>query len=110
MKHTPGPWESASDKGIIRLDNCFEIRVFSLSDADIAPANAYAASKDEAKANARLIAASPNMHTACLGAAIQLRFVAETLFDDFPNNPAKIDIAETCQKYARVCEKALPID
>ena len=43
--------------------NC--VRIFSLSEAEIAPANAYGDTREEMWANARLIAAAPDLLEAC---------------------------------------------
>ena len=57
-KHTPGPWKAVN--GDNDLSGYF-IRILSISDAEIAPARAYGDNKEQRQANARLIAAAPEL-------------------------------------------------
>jgi len=63
-QHTPGPWCLCNDFTLKTVDideSYYWTRIYSESDADIAPARAYGETIVEAKANARLIAAAPEL-------------------------------------------------
>jgi len=57
-KHTPGPWKAANaDTDASGTFN----RILSMSEAEITPARAYGDTEEQRHANARLIAAAPDM-------------------------------------------------
>ena len=60
--HTPGPWRyaetSGRDGGQLTPES---VTVFSLSDAELAPCRAYGDTLEQMWANARLIAAAPDL-------------------------------------------------
>lgn len=64
-RHTPGPWTAA------KAGDKTGWRVFSLSDAAIAPAIAYGDTDEQAMANATLIAEAPSLLLACKNALSQ---------------------------------------
>ena len=74
--HTPGPWKAAE-----REDRNGYLRIFSLSDAECAPALAYGDNKYQREANARLIAAAPEMLEALIGASETLLATYDILRD-----------------------------
>ena len=63
--HTPGPWRyaetSGRDGGQLTPES---VTVFSLSDAELAPCRAYGDTLEQMWANARLIAAAPELYAA----------------------------------------------
>lgn len=63
IKHTPGPWHYGDEHVNRREFNCFSIGNGACSVAQVAVYPAI--SRDEAKANARLIAAAPDLLEAC---------------------------------------------
>ncbi|MHC4445234.1 MAG: hypothetical protein ACYTA5_21760 [Planctomycetota bacterium] len=67
MSHTPGPWGIESDP--FWVDKTCVYNVIAAPppgyDDDVCPAKAYGRNVEEAKANARLIAAAPELLAAC---------------------------------------------
>jgi len=59
-KHTPGPWKIAEG-----IDGHGNITIFSLSDAEKTPATVYGDTIEQQDANAKLIAAAPDLLEAC---------------------------------------------
>lgn len=58
--HTPGPWTQATNHTQYAQDP-ESVTIFSVSDAEIAPGRAYGDRREQMWANARLIAAAPEM-------------------------------------------------
>lgn len=64
--HTPGPWKAVEAN--TDYSGTFN-RILSISDAEIAPARAYGDTEEQRHANARLIAAAPDLLAALESAA-----------------------------------------
>jgi len=60
MKHTPGPW-STNGHAEKNEHGTWVAPVFSDTDAEKRPADTYGTTKGQARTNARLIAASPEL-------------------------------------------------
>ena len=87
-KHTPGPWsvERSNKHGIIWIDAA-ESRLGDICDLYHITASDQLVAKDNAEANAKLIAAAPDLLEAC-------KMFAEWLHEDnqhSPNSPYQID-------------------
>jgi len=67
MSYTPGPWKAAEAIGYDEGNTPY-VCIFSLSDAEIAPSRAYGDTEKELWANARLIAAAPELVAAAKAA------------------------------------------
>jgi hypothetical protein len=90
VTHTSGPWTVADIPG---RDG--GLRIFSLSDADIAPATVYGDTEEQRHSNAHLIAASPELLDACIMAVVRMEFSGDT------DNPTYKRIAATIAKARR---------
>lgn len=90
-QHTSFPWTIA-EEGYIE-DDYYAHRVFSISEARIAPANCYGETPEEAEAHARLVAAAPDL-LAALEAFDRglydgsIKFTKTRQSDDDPYHPA----------------------
>ena len=66
-QHTPGPWTSIQGTPTRESGGYWSVSVFSLSKAKIRPARAQGEKPEEALANARLIAAAPELLSSMRG-------------------------------------------
>lgn len=96
-EYTPGPWSAAAMPET--QNDPPGRRIFSISEAEIAPAIAYGDSDAQRDANARLIAAAPEMAEA-IDAML-------TVFDDLHAGGASWEDRPEVQRLRRVYGKAI---
>jgi hypothetical protein len=110
MKHTPGPWKRADEKLSALIDSTWAISHELTSGKHIIVANVWktddavsSIKNDEAKANAKLIAAAPEMLDALLTIRQafydgDLKFTKKRQADNEPYHPANIKLHAAIQK------------
>lgn len=91
--HTPGPWKAVEAN--TDYSGTFN-RILSISDAEIAPARAYGDTEEQRHANARLIAAAPDLLDACKNIVAACELTEDAYYDaiDTAMNIARAAIAK----------------